>query len=122
MSLDCGKMTKNAQHYAREKDGLCNTGVDQPQDRVTGNCGWSDLYISQGSSSGQAVVQESAFSYLGPIWKADYGVYVANFSTGGGTDLGGTQYTWPFYWSNYDNLYTGMGSVTATLSGSATLV
>ncbi len=122
MNLDCGKMAKDAQDYAKKKYGLCDAGTVQPQDRVSGNCGWSDIFISQGSSSGYASIQESAFSYLGPIISANYGVYAVNWTTGAGTGLGGTQSPWSFYWSHYDNLYTGVGTVNATLNGSATLV
>src|SRR5262249_39795267 len=119
--LDCSKMTKEAQQYAREKYGLCGTGTFQPQARVSGDCGWSDIFISGNGGGGWGAIQESAFSFFGPIARRGYGVYAVNWTTGAGIGLGGTKWPWSLYWSNYDDVYTGVGTVIATLNGSATL-
>ena len=103
------------------KDGKARpkTGTVQPQNTVTGPCGYTDFSFSDAGGS-QAWLNEHAHSYNAPIVYVNKTInyYNYTYSYGGSTAKG---YVASGDWYNNEYLGTGHGFVTATLSGTVTL-
>jgi len=120
MYLDCPNIDSwsvEGQSWAAD-NGYCQSADGfSPQDERFGDCGSNSLYIYN-EGGGEALVELTAVSSLGPInavsWRVDYFNYSTNTTptANGGSDWVGGSTTWyrPVY------KYTGAGFVVATLT------
>jgi hypothetical protein len=132
MTLDCAHLSSRARAYA-DAHGFCTnagkgsgTGVN-PNYSVpaNGNCGLTCIDMFQFVKPGWAYFHLQALSYWGPIVGVSYNIQTVNNTTGYIGGLKSFSLNGPPYpdWSTFPfPVLTLAGRVTATLSGTVTLV
>ena len=125
MTLDCVHLTSRARKYA-DAHGYCTSGVSPDYSvPANGNCGMTRIDMFQYFIPSWAYFYLQAVSYLGPIASVSYNVQTVNSTTGNVNGIRSFSFNVPPspYWSTFPGpVGTGKGRVTATFTGSVTLI
>lgn len=125
MTVRCTGLTEEQRKIVVEK-GLCRSvttdpgGVLSNGDPVEGNCGSSQLNLSQAGPNTTRANQR-LLSSQGPIIYVNDSINVSNTSSGGTTILSWNRPAFGSVFEDSQNAYTGSGSITGRLSGTATV-
>lgn len=124
MTVNCTNLSDSAREFVKSH-GLCGYGKNgnvQPNGQpVEGDCGTSELDLSQGNPN-VANVKQRLVSTLGPIVYVNDSAYLNNITQGGDVVVSWNRPAFGSVFEDTQYAATGPGDIFGQLTGSVTLV